>query len=181
MSLNMEIKARVKHPAVLAAKAKVLSDRPEEVIHQEDTFFKVSKGRLKLRCFPDNKGELIYYERIDQAGPKQSDYTITRTHDPENLKSTLERTLGILGQVRKTRRLFMVGQTRIHVDEVENLGHFMELEVVMHPGQSPEAGIAIARDLMDKLEIRESDLVEKAYIDLLSEGGGDSMNGEAIQ
>jgi predicted adenylyl cyclase CyaB len=171
MSLNIEIKAHVKDPERLANKARALSDRPEEVILQEDTFFQVPRGRLKLRCFPDGRGELIFYERGDQAGPKVSDYTITRTSDSAELKSSLERALGVLGQVNKTRRLFMAGQTRIHLDEVERLGSFMELEVVMKPGQAQEEGEAIARDLMNRLEIREEDLVEVAYIDLLTRKG----------
>jgi predicted adenylyl cyclase CyaB len=77
---------------------------------------------------------------------------------------------GIRGVVKKNRYLYMVGQTRIHLDEVEGLGHFMELEVVMREGQSDAEGQAIAEDLMRRLGIREDALIEGAYMDLLETG-----------
>ena len=78
------------------------------------------------------------------AGPKRSDYLIVETSDPSTLKATLTAALGVRGVVRKTRRLYLVGQTRVHLDEVEGLGQFMELEVVLRPEQSNAEGQAIA-------------------------------------
>ena len=75
--------------------------------------------------------------------------------------------LGVRGVVRKKRTLYLVGQTRVHLDEVEGLGDFMELEVVLHPGQSDAEGQVIARDLMTRLGVAEKDLLEGAYMDLL--------------
>ena len=69
--------------------------------------------------------------------------------------------------VRKERRLFLVGQTRIHLDRVDNLGDFVELEVVMEPTQTMEDGVDIAYRLMEALGISERDLIDCAYIDLL--------------
>ncbi len=83
------------------------------------------------------------------------------------MKSALSVALGVRGVVRKTRTLYLVGQTRIHLDEVAGLGDFMELEVVLHPGQTDEEGQAIARDLMTRLGVEEKDLLEGAYMDLL--------------
>ena len=77
---------------------------------------------------------------------------------------------GIRGVVKKVRYLYMVDQTRIHQDEVEGLGHFMELEVVMREDQSDAEGQTIAEDLMRRLEIREDALIEEAYMDLLESG-----------
>jgi predicted adenylyl cyclase CyaB len=73
----------------------------------------------------------------------------------------------VRGIVRKQRALFLAGQTRIHLDEVEGLGSFVELEVVLQAHQSHADGVQIARGLMAKLEIQDSDLVEQGYIDLL--------------
>ena len=167
MASNIEIKARVDDFDALKARAESLSDQPVKVIPQEDTFFNTEKGRLKLRVLAPNLGYLIYYERPDQDGPKRSDYHLAETRDPENLKTALSLALGVRGVVRKTRYLYMAGQTRIHLDEVEGLGHFMELEVVMRAGQSDAEGQAIAEDLMRRLGVREDALLEGAYMDLL--------------
>ena len=167
MAANIEIKARVDDFEALKARAESLSDKPLEIIPQEDTFFNTDKGRLKLRVKTPGNGELIYYERPDQDGPKRSDYHLAKTSDPENLKNALSLALGVRGVVKKTRYLYMAGQTRIHIDDVEGLGHFMELEVVMHEDQSDAEGQAIAEDLMRRLGVREDALLEGAYMDML--------------
>ena len=167
MPTNIEIKARVRDFPELKRRAEAISDLPLEVIPQEDTFFVTSKGRLKLRVLAPDRAQLVYYERPDQDGPKRSDYFIFNTNDPENLKTALSLALGIRGVVRKTRYLYMVGQTRVHLDDVEGLGQFMELEVVLRDDQSDAEGQAIANDLMKKLGIEPTDLIEGAYMDLL--------------
>lgn len=167
MPANIEIKARLRNAPDLLRRAADLSDTPVQVIPQEDTFFNIPQGRLKLRQLAPNLGQLIYYERNDTAGPKKSHYLIAETADPAALKTTLAAALGIRGVIRKTRRLFLAGQTRIHVDEVEGLGQFMELEVVLRPGQSESDGQAIANDLMEKLGVEPADLLEGAYMDLM--------------
>jgi predicted adenylyl cyclase CyaB len=168
MPVNIEIKARVDDFDVLSARAEALSDVPVKVIPQEDTFFNTEKGRLKLRVLAPDLGYLIYYERPDRDGPKRSEYHLAKTNEPENLKTALALALGVRGVVRKTRYLYMVGQTRIHLDEVDGLGYFMELEVVMREGQSDAEGQAIAEDLMRRLGVREEALIEGAYMDLIA-------------
>ena len=69
--------------------------------------------------------------------------------------------------VRKKRTVYLAGRTRIHFDEVEGLGKFIELEVVLRDGEDAASGSAIAEDLMTKLGINKSDLIEQAYVDLL--------------
>ena len=167
MASNIEIKARVDDFTALKARVESLSDQPLRIIPQEDTFFNTDKGRLKLRLLAPNQGYLIYYERPNQDGPKRSDYYLSKTEEPETLKNVLTLALGVRGVVRKTRHLYMVGQTRIHLDEVEGLGHFMELEVVMQAGQSEAEGQSIAENLMRRLGVREDALLEGAYMDLL--------------
>ena len=167
MPTNVEIKARVRNPARLKSLAEALALTPSQIILQEDTFFQVPRGRLKLRIFAPNSAELIYYEREDGPGPKESRYSLSRTSEPDALKTVLQESLGVQGIVRKQRTLYLVGQTRIHLDEVDGLGSFVELEVVLQAHQSHADGDQIARGLMVKLEIQDSDLVERAYIDLL--------------
>src|SRR5215207_7966215 len=174
MPSNIEIKARARNFAEIKARAEQLSNTPGEVIPQEDIFFRTPQGRLKLRVFSKNSGQLIYYTRPDQEGPKRSDYHISLTSDPENLKRVLELAYGVRGIVRKTRYLYLVGQTRIHLDDVEGLGQFMELEVVMQEGQSDADGRVVAEDLMASLGVERSDLLEGAYVDLLQSSSGNS-------
>ncbi|MFZ1040710.1 MAG: class IV adenylate cyclase [Anaerolineales bacterium] len=167
MPTNIEIKARVRDFADLKRRAEAISESPVEVIRQEDTFFVTSKGRLKLRLLAPDRAQLVFYERPDRDGPKRSDYFVFNTNDPENLKTALRLALGIRGVVRKTRYLYMVGQTRIHIDNVEELGQFMELEVVLRDDQSDDEGQTIANDLMKRLGVGPTDLIEGAYMDLL--------------
>jgi predicted adenylyl cyclase CyaB len=164
---NIEIKAYARNFAEIRRRAEALSDDPARIVPQEDTFFNTPQGRLKLRVLSANNGQLIYYTRPNQEGPKRSDYRISLTNDPENLKQVLGLAYGIRGVVKKTRYLYMVGQTRVHLDDVEGLGHFMELEVVLREGQSDAEGQAIAEDLMTSLGVEGSDLIEGAYMDLL--------------
>lgn len=167
MPSNIEIKAHARNFEEIRERAEVLSERPAEVILQEDVFFRVEQGRLKLRYLAPDRGQLIYYSRPDLEGPKRSEYHIYETSDPGSLRQLLELAYGMRGSIRKTRHLFLVGQTRIHLDEVEDLGKFVELEVVMAPGQTDAEGQAIAEDLINKLGVERGDLLEGAYIDLL--------------
>lgn len=164
---NIEIKARVNNFDVLLTVVAGLAESPVQVLEQEDTFFNTSAGRLKLRISPDNYAELIYYNRTDQSGPKQSEYCLIKIDEPETFKKALGAAIGIRGVVRKTRHLYHVGQTRIHLDEVEALGHFIELEVVLRANQSPSEGEKIANQFMEKLQITEAQLIRGAYIDLM--------------
>lgn len=170
MPANIEIKARARDFAQIQARAEQLSDTPLQVIPQEDIFFHVPHGRLKLRILAPDNGQLIYYTRPDQNGPKRSDYHLAHTADPQNLKRVLELAYGIRGVVKKTRYLYLVGQTRIHLDDVQGLGQFMELEVVLREGQSDAEGQRIAEGLMASLGVERSDLLEGAYMDLLEKG-----------
>jgi len=163
---NIEIKAWARNFEEIKSRAEKLSDTPVQVIAQEDTFFNTPQGRLKLRRLTDY-AQLIYYTRPNQEGPKRSNYHITRSDDPENLKRVLELAYGIRGVVRKTRYLYLVGQTRVHLDDVAGLGQFMELEVVLDEGQSDSEGQKIAEDLMSALGVEWKDLIEGAYMDLL--------------
>jgi predicted adenylyl cyclase CyaB len=164
---NIEIKARARNFDEIRRRAEKLSNSSVEVILQEDIFFNNPHGRLKLRILTEDRGQLIYYTRPDQSGPKRSDYHIFHTSEPANLKRVLELAYGIRGIVRKTRYLYLVGQTRVHLDDVEGLGQFIELEVVLQKGQSDAEGQAIAQGLMASLGVKRTDLLEGAYMDLL--------------
>ncbi|MCK4283357.1 MAG: class IV adenylate cyclase [Candidatus Brocadiae bacterium] len=166
MRRNVEVKARVADLSAIRRRAEALSDGPCEVLDQDDTFFRVPEGRLKLRVLGSGRAELITYRRADRAGPGESHYLIASADRPAALREVLSSALGAIGTVRKRRTVFRAGQVRIHLDEVEGLGDFVELEVVLREGQPVDQGKKIARSFMEKLGICEADLVEGAYLDL---------------
>ena len=168
MPRNIEIKAHIQSVQSLIPKAASIADEGPIEIIQDDTFFNCENGRIKLRAFSKEVGELIFYRRADQHGPKESFYIRSPTSSPDTLREALSLAYGQAGRVQKHRILFLVGQTRVHLDTVKDLGHFLELEVVLEEGESTEQGIALAHSLMAKLGIEPSQLVEEAYVDLLA-------------
>jgi adenylate cyclase class IV len=168
MARNIEIKTRVSALEPVRGRALALASRPSELLRQIDTFFVVPEGRLKVREFTDGTGELIAYERPDVPGPKASAYSRHACQNGRTLCETLSRVLPVRGVVRKTREVVLVGRTRVHLDTVEGLGTFVELEVVLSDGESVEHGEHVARDLLRTLQISDDSLVAEAYIDLLN-------------
>ncbi len=167
MARNVEIKARVSDLASVRARVASLTPAPSEVLVHTDTFFVVPRGRLKLRQFSDGSGELIFYERLDQAGPKESSYFRCSCPEPDALATLLGRALGVRGIVEKRREVFTIGRSRLHLDEVRGLGTFLEIEVVLNDGERSADGEREARELMEAFGIPESALLAPAYLDLL--------------
>ncbi len=167
MGRNIEIKARVRDTISMRARIARVCDAPPVILRQEDTFFHCAKGRLKLRRTAPDAGEIIFYERDDKPGPKLSQYVRSPSSDPSSAKVLLGHAYGVLGVVRKTRALYLAGRTRIHLDEVEDLGDFVELEVVLSDSEPVGDGERVAEELMGELGIERSDRVEDAYIDMI--------------
>ena len=171
MARNIEIKAHIESVESLLAKtAAIANEGPIEII-QDDTFFTCGNGRMKLRAFSEEKGELIFYRRANQEGPKESFYVLSPTSSPGTLREALSQAYGQVGRVEKVRTLFIVGRARVHLDHVKHLGHFLELEVVLQDDELPETGVQEAHDLMARLGVKPSQLIEGAYVDLLSQRG----------
>ncbi|HYN58292.1 MAG TPA: class IV adenylate cyclase [Rubrivivax sp.] len=143
-----------------------MADGEAAVIEQDDSFFQVPQGRLKLRQFGDGSAELIHYHRPDLETAKASDYVRVPVGDPAALREALARGCGVIGRVRKRRWLLLVGATRIHLDRVEGLGDFIELEVVLRQDQPDEEGQAIAERLMRQLDLADAPRLAGAYLDL---------------
>jgi len=164
---NIEIKARLTQRSEMEDRIVSIADSGPLVLEQIDQFYRVAQGRLKLRQINGEHAELIFYQRSDSAGPRTSDYSRVPVTHPQPLAELLTLALEPLGIVKKTRTLYLIGQTRIHLDEVEDLGSYVELEVVLDTTQSEAEGQAIAHQLMQKLGIEQADLVEGAYLDHL--------------
>jgi predicted adenylyl cyclase CyaB len=167
MARNIEIKARIRSVEAIMATVAELADQGPIEIRQDDTFFTCPRGRLKLRAFSSTEGQLIFYRRPDQAGPKESFFITSPTASPDSLREALSSAYGQAGRVRKHRTLYLVGRTRVHLDRVEHLGHFLELEVVLSEGEPSGSGVVEAHKLMASLGISSEQLIEGAYVDLL--------------
>lgn len=181
MPRNIEIKARVASRAETRALVAPLAGAPPLRLVQEDIFFECPGGRLKLRVFGEGgnaedaassgqsapSGQLIFYQRADAFGPKASHYLIAPTDRPSELRAVLQAAYGVRAVVHKTRWLYLVGRTRVHLDEVARLGEFVELEVVLTEGEDPAAGHAEADALMKALQIAPAQLIATAYVDMM--------------
>ncbi len=173
MPRNIEIKARLETGIdALLAHASALAGGPAEVIVQDDTFFAAPEGRLKLREYADGSADLIHYHRADSTEARASDYVCVAAPEPAALREALVRACGLVGRVRKKRWLLIVREagfsTRIHLDRVEHLGDFMELEVMLQAGQSDEQGQAVAEALMQRLGLAGAPRLAGAYMDMLA-------------
>lgn len=164
---NVEIKARLTQPSQVAERASALATRAAEHLQQRDVFFHANRGRLKLRHLAPDHAELIYYERPDAELPTESRYIIASTSQPTALEAALSNALGVRGEVRKSRVVQHIERTRVHLDRVEGLGSFLELEVVLADSETVEQGEAIAHRLLEQLGVPRDDLIAHAYIDLL--------------
>lgn len=110
---------------------------------------------------------LVQYHRPDVAGPKLSEFNVLDVNEPLKLNQMLQSSLGILGEVKKTRYLFLHEQTRIHLDRVDGLGTFLEFEVCLKLEETIEHGTSIANELRKTFDIDDGDLLTKAYMDEL--------------
>jgi len=168
---NIEIKAPAPDPALLETRLHALPAPLGWTRRQRDVFFRVPAGYLKLRIPSEGPGELIAYVRDPGSGPRSSDYDITPVADPPGMERALARSLGVRGEVRKERRFFLWRHTRIHLDEVEGLGSFVELE-----GVAREIPLAEARGEVDQviaaLGLDPATFLDRPYLEMLEDRGG---------
>ncbi len=177
MPSNIEIKARIDSIEAIVAALRPLGAHGPTEISQDDTFFRCDSGRLKLRAFSMTQGELIFYRRTDESGPKESFYVRAPTSDPTALRQALALAHGVAGRVIKQRTLYMLGRTRVHLDRVQGLGEFLELEVVMDEAEPLSAGVDEAHRLMAALGVLPHQLLADAYVDLLAQAQATDHDG----
>ena len=168
MPTNIEIKFRVDDLESVERNASQIADHGPELLVQEDIFFNVSTGRLKLRKFANGSAELIAYHRSDTDSIRESHWYAYSTQDPDSLQKALALTAGQGVTISKQRTLYLVGQTRIHLDRVEGLGEFVELEVVLADNDTQNRGVEIANDLIERLGLVNAERLAVAYADLLT-------------
>lgn len=167
MSANLELKSRIRSPERAHTAALSLGIQPTEVLIQSDVYFAVPHGRLKLRRIEGKPAELIQYDREDAPTARWSSYDRLEVHDPDLLEAMLRRVLGVRGTVKKRRTLFLYGPARIHLDDVEGLGSFLEFELV-ETGEE-EAGL-LMEQLRRVFSVEPADIIGGSYIDMIEKG-----------
>ena len=166
--INIEIKAKCFHPEKVEAFLVSANAVFKGTDNQKDTYFNVVNGRLKLRQ-GNIENNLIFYQRNNQKGPKQSDFQLLPVADPAGLHNILLEALGVKVTVEKKRKIYFLDNIKIHLDEVPGLGRFVEIEAsnLYNPALSVNELKEQCATLMQHFNVREDDLIENSYSDLL--------------
>jgi predicted adenylyl cyclase CyaB len=168
------LKARDRDPARSRRACEELGAADHGTLLQKDTYFKVPRGRLKLREEDRKAAHLIAYERPDLGGQRESRYRIVEVGDADEMREALASLLGVRVVVNKARRLFVTEGVRIHLDRIERLGDFIELEGVVGSGggAGPERFGKLLTELRAAFDIRDDDLIAESYSDLVLTSAG---------
>ena len=165
--LNVEIKAKCNDPLFVRNWLIEHGAEFKGLDEQTDTYFNVANGRLKLRE-GNIENNLIYYERDNQAGPKNSRFNLVKIEDAPGLKEVLTKSMGIKALIRKRREIYYIDNVKFHIDEVPELGSFVEIEAGNIKADLKAAQLKEQCDYyMNEFKIRESDLVEVSYSDMV--------------
>ena len=165
--LNVEIKARCSDVGPVRERLREQGARYVGEDHQVDTYFRVAHGRLKLREGTIERN-LIFYHRADEEGPKTSRVTLEPVAPGSGLKALLTQALGVLVVVEKRREIYFIDNVKFHLDRVENLGTFAEIEAIDHDGlRGEEALRKQCAHHLALLGLPAEDLVSVSYSDLL--------------
>lgn len=166
--LNIEIKARVSKPGKIREFLVSRNARFVGTDHQVDTYFRTRSGRLKFRE-GNIENNLIWYARESKKGPKTSHVILHPVQESAGLKDILKEAMGILTVVRKKREIYFIGNVKFHIDQVDGLGSFMEIEAIDKDGSIGKKRLSEqCRGYMKELGIGEEDLIRDSYSDLLA-------------
>jgi homotetrameric cytidine deaminase len=162
---NIELKAYDPDPERSLAVALRLGARDKGVIRQRDTYFRVASGRLKLREEEPGGASLVQYDRADGAAARESRYRLVPVEDPRGLCAALESSLGVLAVVEKERRLLLWQNVRIHLDQVKDLGSFLELEGVATADSDLAVELERVTRLTEALDVVPERILRNSYSD----------------
>jgi adenylate cyclase, class 2 len=167
MHINVEIKARTREPGRVLQRLPELGAELQGIDRQVDTYYNARTGRLKLRRGTIEHA-LIAYDRSDQRGPKVSQVTLYEPNDSDRLHATLSAALGVLVVVDKQRHIWWADNVKLHVDQVTELGTFLEIEAIDQHGNLGE--VVLRRqcsEWLGLLGVDHGDLIERSYSDML--------------
>lgn len=167
--LNVEIKAKCSDPSFIRQYLISKGADYRGTDEQTDTYFNVPNGRLKLRE-GNIENNLIFYERINQAGPKNSHFHLVKVEDTKGLKALLTKSNAVKAVVRKKREIYYINNVKFHIDEIPGLGSFVEIEAGNKLADLSEQQLREQCDFyLRELEINKSDLIDVSYSDMLLE------------
>ncbi|MBL8830278.1 MAG: class IV adenylate cyclase [Planctomycetaceae bacterium] len=168
LARNIELKARLPNLAAAREVAVRIATRYLGIQRQIDTYFVASHGRLKLREIDEPRlAQLVWYERANTSDAKSSDYRLVEVANPSELKAALSAALGVRLAVDKRREIFLYDNVRIHLDEVVNLGTFLEFEAVLNAQINDQRGHEQLAWLREQFSIADEQLIDVSYSDLL--------------
>ena len=174
---NIEIKVRVASLENARGIAKSLATDTLGMQTQIDTYFHCANGRLKLREIDQSQFFLIWYRRANQPVPRASDFCLATVAEPETLKQALSGALGVRAVVRKRREVFLYHNVRIHLDNVCEVGTFLEFESVLGTHANQQMGHGQVERLLEAFGVSANDYLAMSYVDLLLDSGGPSGEG----
>ncbi|HEX6849007.1 MAG TPA: class IV adenylate cyclase [Chitinophagaceae bacterium] len=165
--LNIEIKASCADPSFIR---NYLLDHAADfkgADEQTDTYFHVNEGRLKLRE-GTIENNLIFYKRNDQPGPKSSHFHLVKIEDAKGLKDALAKSCGLKMIVSKRREIYYIDNVKFHIDEVQGLGSFIEIEAGNMLADKTEAELSDQCNFyLKEFGVTEKDLIAESYSDML--------------
>ena len=164
---NVEIKARSNNAHGVREYLRGAEADSKGTDHQIDTYYKTDRGRLKLRK-GNIENNLIFYERSDQSGPKQSKITFSSVEADSQIDGVLAEALGVFAVVDKKREIYFIDNVKFHIDTVEGLGNFIEIEAIDYDGTlGPEKLQQQCEYYMRELGIKHGDLLTNSYSDMI--------------
>jgi adenylate cyclase class 2 len=167
MRKNFEIKVKLSDPPKTKKLVQLICKGKSPVSQkqvQEDIYYNVNKGRLKLRVINGKTGNLIHYFRSNESSKRVSNYTISQTNTPAELNSTLSSLHGVLVKVKKAREITIIDNVRIHIDKVIGLGNYLEIEIIFNSIKDAEKQM---NGLIKNLRLDEKNFIKESYSDLL--------------
>ncbi|HEY4612782.1 MAG TPA: class IV adenylate cyclase [Bacteroidota bacterium] len=165
MPTNLELKARYPSTRLAEHYARRLNARRVGLLKQLDTYYRVRRGRLKVREMNNKQFELIYYQRSDAKSSRYSRYHVIPLAAPGTMKDVCAMLFGEGAIVRKQRLLYRFKNARIHIDRVRGLGSFVEFEVLVTKGKRQAE--ELMGTLRDAFGLSSRSIVGQSYSDLL--------------
>ena len=164
---NIEIKAQYADFVHARECVEKLKGKYLETIQQRDVYFQVASGRMKLRYIEGKMAYLVAYKRDNQQEVRESEYYIYETESPEKLEQALLAVHHILATVEKVREVHLIDNVRVHLDQVEGIGQFIEFEAVLVAGKQADGEKEKLENYIAMFEIERENLIDCSYLDMV--------------